>query len=434
MSAEPGTHRIHIEHVTRVEGHGSLRINTRAGAVEEVRLEIVEANRFFESFVIGMQPHEVPQTVSRICGICCVGHQLAATKAIEAALGLGVSDQTLRLRKMLNESQFLQSHALHLYFLAMPDYLGAKSVLPLAQSHPDLVRRALKLKKLANDYTAVIGGRTLHPMANTLCGWRKLPDRDAMAEILARLRESVTELQAMTEFVATLKFPALERETEFVSLRHPQEYALYDGEIVGSDSDQLLAVSDYRQACNEFTVEHSTSKWSRWHRESYMVGALARVNNNFDQLHPRAQQVAEELGLRVPCYNPYLNNTAQLVEMVHCTHHSIALLEETLDIGLQIEDIGYVPRAGRGAGAVEVPRGVLFHEYAFDDQGRCCDADAVIPTSQNVSNIERDMRAFVPQLLGQVGEQELALHMEMLLRAYDPCISCSVHMLDVEFV
>lgn len=429
-----GTHRIHIDHVTRVEGHGSLRINTREGIVEEVRLEIVEANRFFESFVIGMPPQDIAQTVGRICGICCVGHQLAALKAVEAVLEIVPDAQTLVLRKLLNESQFLQSHALHLYFLAVPDYVGAKSILPLAQSRPELVRRALKLKKLANDFTAVIGGRTLHPMTPTLGGFRRLPDRDALIDIRSRLADSVAETEAMVDFVSTLELPSLERETEFVSLKHPDEYALYDGEIYSSVTGERVAVADYRSVTNEFTVPHSTAKWARWHRESYMVGALARVNNNYDQLHIEARRVADQLGFIAPCFNPYCNNIAQLIEMVHCTHNCLAMLDRFLAMDPSPVPATCEASAGRGAGAVEVPRGVLFHEYSFDERGRCCGADAVIPTSQNVNNIEKDMQEFVHRLLGTVDEATLAQRMEMLLRAYDPCISCSVHLLDVEFV
>lgn len=429
-----GSHRIHVEHVTRVEGHGSIRINTREGVIEEVKLEVVEANRFFESVVLGMPAQDVAQTVSRICGICCVGHQLAALKAVEAALGIVPDARTVLVRKLLNESQFLQSHALHLYFLAVPDYVGARSVLPLAQSHPELVRRALALKKLANDFTAVIGGRTLHPMTPTLGGFRKWPTRDALTAIRRRLAQSLPEVAAMVEFVSQLQLPDLERETEYVSLKHPDEYALYDGAIFSSDTGELVPVADYRKVTNEFTVAHSTAKWARWHRDSYMVGALARVNNNFDQLRPEAQDVADRLGLKVPGCNPYHNNLAQLVEMVHCTHNSLAMLDEVLDgTGDAVPPV-VNPTAGFGVGAVEVPRGVLFHEYGFDDGGCCISADAVIPTSQNVNNIERDMHAFVPRLLGRVDEDELAYTMEMLVRAYDPCISCSVHLLDVEFV
>jgi coenzyme F420-reducing hydrogenase alpha subunit len=429
-----GSFTIDVHHITRVEGHGNIRINARDGVVNEVKLEIVEANRFFESFTRGMAPAELPWIIGRICGICCVGHQLAATKAVEAALGLEVSAQTVLLRKLLNLSQFLQSHVLHVYFLAVPDFLGVPSVLPLAKTHGEVVKRALMLKKLANDFTAVFGGRTLHPMSNTLRGWRKLPDLAAIEALRQRLVAAVPDLEQTIAVVKTLAIPPYERETEYVSLKHPDEYALYDGEVYSSDTGQSVPVSAYREVTNEYTVAHSTTKWSRWHRESYAVGALARVNNNYHQLRPEAKAAADELGLRVPCFNPYMNNVAQVVEIMHSAYESLALIDRVLATGLHPEDIGFEARSGRGVGAVEVPRGVLFHELAFDDGGRCCDANAIIPTSQNVNNIERDMKAFVPQMLPTMSKEQLTLHLEMLVRAYDPCISCSVHMLEIELV
>jgi len=427
------TYSIDVSHVTRVEGHGRIRINTRDGVVEDVNLCITEANRFFENFVKGMLPHEIPWIVGRICGICCVGHQMTATRAVESALGIEPSAQTVLLRKMLTESQFIQSHVLHVYFLAVPDFLGVPSVLPLAKTHPEVVKRALRLKKLANDYTAALGGRALHPMASTLKGWRKLPDMKALERIRDRLLEAVPDLEETVRVIKTLKIPPYERETEYVSLKHPDEYALYDGRIYGSYAKVAVPVEDYLSVTNEFTVPHSTTKWSRWHREAYFVGALARVNNNYDQLLPQAREVAEDLGLNVPCYNPYMNNVAQVVETVHCAYSSLGMLDRVLEEGLEEEDIAYTPGAGRGVGACEVPRGVLFHDYSFDSNGRCTGANAIIPTSQNVNNIEQDMKAFVPKMLPTMTQEQLTLHMEMLLRAYDPCISCSVHMLDVEF-
>jgi sulfhydrogenase subunit alpha len=434
MNLKDKTFTIDVNQVTRVEGHGRIIVSTKEGVVKEVKLSITEANRFFENFVKGMHPAEVPWIVSRICGICCVGHQMTASKAVEAALGIQVSPQTILLRKLLTESQFMQSHLLHVYFLAVPDYLGVKSVLPLAKSHPDVVKRALRLKKLSNDYTTVFGGRMLHPMSNTLKGWRKLPNMDDVAAIRKRMAEAIPDIEETVRVVKILKIPPYERETEYVSLKRPDEYALYDGDVFSSDTKSSVPAEKYREVTNEFTVAHSTTKWSKWHRDSYFAGALARVNNNFDQLLPQAKQTAEDLGLKTPCYNPYMNNVAQIVEVVHCAYNGIRMLDEVLDGGLKEEDISCQVKAGRGVGSCEVPRGILFHEYEFDENGRCIDANAVIPTSQNINNIEQDMKAFVPRMLPEMSKLELTLHMEMLLRAYDPCISCSVHMLDVEFV
>ncbi len=434
MVSKGKTYTIDVKQITRVEGHGRIIISTEEGAVKEVKLSITEANRFFENFVKGMHPAEVPWIVSRICGICCVGHQMTASKAVEAALGIQASPQTVLLRKLLTESQFMQSHLLHVYFLAVPDYLGVKSVMPLAKSHPDVVKRALRLKKLSNDYTTVFGGRMLHPMSNTLKGWRKLPAMEEVESIRERMLEAIPDMKETIRIAKTLKIPPYERETEYVSLKHPDEYAFYEGEVYSSDMKSTVPVDKYREITNEFTVAHSTTKWSKWHRDSYFVGALARVNNNFDQLLPEAKQAAEELGLKTPCYNPYMNNIAQIVEVVHCAYNGVRMLDKVLEQGLKEEDISFQMKAGRGVGSCEVPRGILFHEYEFDENGRCIDANAVIPTSQNINNVEQDMKAFVPRMLPEMSKEELTLHMEMLVRAYDPCISCAVHMMDVEFV
>ena len=434
MAGNDKTYNIDIHHVTRVEGHGNIKISTKEGVVKEVKLEIVEANRFFERLVHGMLPHEVPWIVSRICGICCVGHQLTAIKAVEAALGVQPSPQTILLRKLFTESQFIQSHVLHVYFLAVPDFLGVQSVLPLASSHPEVVKRALKLKKLANDFTAAIGGRMLHPMTDTVGGFYRMPRLDLLEELHRRLLEAVPDVQETVRIAKTLKIPPYERQTEYVSLKDKSEYALYDGDVYSSDTKECVPVAQYRNVTNEFTVPHSTTKWSKWHRNSYFVGALARVNNNFDQLRPEAKNAAADLGFKAPSYNPYMNNVAQVIETVHCVYNSVAMLEQVLNSGLKEEKPVYTPRAGQGVGSCEVPRGILFHDYTFDQSGRCVAGNAIIPTSQNINNIEQDMKDFVPKMLPTMSQEELALHMEMLLRAYDPCISCSVHMLDVEFI
>jgi sulfhydrogenase subunit alpha len=434
MAGNGKTYSIDIHHVTRVEGHGNIKISTTEGVVKEVKLEIVEANRFFERLVHGMLPHEVPWIVSRICGICCVGHQMTAIKAVEAALGVEPSPQTILLRKLLTESQFIQSHVLHVYFLAVPDFLGVQSVLPLASSHPEVVKRALKLKKLANDYTGAIGGRMLHPMTDTVGGFYRVPKLDALEELRRRLLEAVPDLQETIRVAKTLNIPPYERQTEYVSLKDKSEYALYDGDVYSSDTKECVPVAQYRNVTNEFTVPHSTTKWSKWHRGSYFVGALARVNNNFDQLRPEARNAADELGFKAPSYNPYMNNVAQVIEVAHCVYNSVAMIEQVLNSGLKEEKPAYTPRAGQGIASCEVPRGILFHDYTFDQSGRCVAGNAIIPTSQNINNIEQDMKDFVPKMLPTMSQEELALHMEMLLRAYDPCISCSVHMLDVEFI
>lgn len=423
---------INVHYVTRVEGHGNIVVNLKDGVLQEANFHVVEAPRLFEQFVVGRSWEEMNHITCRICGICSVSHTCASLRATEAALGIELTEQTRLLRLLIFNGEMISSHVLHVYFLVAPDLLGVKSVLPLVDTHPEVVLRAMRMKKLSYDLCAAIGGRHTHPVAMVPGGFTHVPkesELSALRERLVACREDVWQTVATLK---TLSLPSFERETEYISLTHPDRFAFYEGDIKSSDG-YVVPATEYRSVVNEYIVPFSTAKHTRWHRESYAVGALARVNNNFDQLLPLAKEVAAELGFSVPCYNPYLNSVAQVIETAHCVEDSIALIDQLLGRGLQRETPEVKPRAGRGVGVVEAPRGILFHEYEYDERGKCVWANCVIPTNQNYGNLCRDMQARVPQLLDQPKER-ITLDLEMLVRSYDPCISCSTHLLDVTFV
>jgi coenzyme F420-reducing hydrogenase alpha subunit len=375
---------------------------------------------------------EIAHITSRICGICSIGHTLCSLQATEEAMGVKISEQTRLLRRILIQGENLQSHVLHSYFLAAPDFVGAPSVFPLVQTHPEVVVRALRMKKLANDLCDVFGGRTVHPITPTVNGFTKLPEIKDIKEIRRRLVAAGPDLEATLALFKTLKIPDFQRETEYISLKSKEEYALYEGVIASTDAG-TTPVANYRNWTNEYLVPQSTAKYTKHVRDSYMVGALARFNNNHDQLPARAQKAAEELGLKAPCYNPFMNTVVQVVEVVHALDESIRLIDELLDKGLKEEDRRILLKAGRGVGSVDVPRGILFHDYTYDKNGICVEANCIIPTNQNHANIQKDMEALLPQVLDRP-QEEIRLSLEMLVRAYDPCISCSTHLLKVEFV
>ena len=424
--------RVNVDHVTRVEGHGNIVVNVKEGRIEECKWEVVEAPRFFEAFVRGRNYLEIAHITSRICGICSIGHTLCSLQATEAAMGVKISEQTRLLRRILIQGENLQSHILHSYFLAAPDFVGAPSVFPLVQTHPEVVVRALRMKKLANDLCDIVGGRTVHPITPTVNGFTKLPAIKDLKEIRQRLVDAGPDLEATLALFKTLKIPAFERETEYISLQSKEEYALYDGVIASTDAG-TTPVENYRSWTNEYLVPHSTAKYTKHVRDSYLVGALARFNNNHTQLSRGAQKAASELGLTAPCYNPFMNTVAQVVEAVHAVDEIIRLIDQLLERGLKEEDRRILLKAGRGVGSVDVPRGILFHDYTYDKNGVCVEANCIIPTNQNHANIQRDMEALLPQILDRP-EEEIRLSLEMLVRAYDPCISCSTHLLKVEFV
>jgi sulfhydrogenase subunit alpha len=429
---------VEVHHVTRVEGHGNIYVNVRNGTVERCEWNISEAPRFFEAMVLGRKWSELHHITSRICGICSIGHTLASLEATEAAMGIKISEQDLKLRKIALHAENMQSHILHVGFLVLPDLMGVGSVIPLASSNPDEVKIVLRLHRLANEMSDMLCGRTTHPQRLLPGGFSKIPTMKELSGLRERLKASVPDLQAVAKLLQTLapKIPDFVRETEFISLTKPDEYALYDGKIGSTDTDSAPA-SEYLSYTNEYIVPQSTAKRAKHARDSYMVGALARLNNNYNLLSPLAKQVAEMFNLKPVCHNPFMNSIAQLVEVVHSVEDSIRLINELEAAGLKSQPDYNNPKikvkAGRGVGAVEVPRGILFHDYTYNEKGVCTKANCIIPTNQNHGNIELDMKALVPKIIDKK-PKEIELTLEMLVRAYDPCISCSTHAVKVHFV
>ena len=426
---------IGIHYVTRVEGHGNIFVNVTDKTVNRCEWNISEAPRFFEAMVVGRKWNELHHITSRICGICSIGHTLASLKATEAAMGIQIGEQDITLRKLALHAENMQSHMLHLGYLVLPDLLKVGSVIPLAASHPEELKTVVRLHRLANTMSRVLCGRTTHPQRLLPGGFSKIPSIDELVHLKEELQGSIPDLEALADFFCQLvhKFPEFWRETEFIALTCPDEYALYEG-VVGSTDTESVPVSEYLSFTNEYMVPQSTAKWTRHVRESCMVGALARLNKNYDHLSMRAQEVASMAGLTPVCHNPFMNNVAQLVEVVHSVEDSIKLLTDIEDSGLEPVPEYNRPdiqvKAGQGVGAVEVPRGILFHDYTYNEEGVCTAANCVIPTNQNHGNIQRDLEAFVPELLDK-SQKEIELALEMLVRAYDPCISCSTHYIKV---
>ncbi len=429
---------INVHHITRVEGHGNIVVNVTNGTIGKLQWQVPEAPRFFEAMVRGHSYQDIQTIVSRICGICSITHSLAATKAVESALGLKVSEQADKLRILMHYSEQIQSHVLHIGYLAAPDFFGTPSVVPLVARAEDVVKTIVKVHRIANEWSDLLAGRTTHPVTLIPGGLTRTPTEQQLHQLQQTLKDTVPDLKKIADVVLSIagNIPKFERPTEYVSLKqtNPPTYTFYHGGITSTDNkDAVLPIEKWHEVANEYIVEQSTAKWAKWHRDSYAVGALARFNNNAELLSPMGKDAAKTFGLKKGCCNPYMNTVAQLVECFHVVETSIALIDQILSKGLKGEKVTSSPKAGKGVGCVEAPRGILFHEYEFDKNGNTLGADICIPTNQNHANIQKDFEKLVPEIIDE-GQEAVRQKLEMLVRSYDPCISCSTHILDVQFV
>ncbi len=421
---------IKVEMLTRVEGEGGLYVKLRENEVEELRLEIYEPPRLFEALLRGRKLEEVPDITARICGICPVAYQMSSVHALEHALGVTITPEIRRLRRLLYCGEWIESHALHVYMLHVPDFLGFDSGLDMAVNHRDELNRGLRMKKHGNQLLEVLGGRAIHPINVTVGGFYRAPRREEMHALIPDFEWCLQAAVDTTRWAATFDFPDFRCDYQLVSLSHDDEYPMNEGRIVTSDGESI-AVDDYEDEFEELHVPHSTALHSvRKHSgETYLVGPLARVGLNIDKLSPTARQVADELGIDWPCFNPFQSIIARGLELIHAYEEALSILRDYRPA--RPPRIEYEYRAGEGCAATEAPRGLLYHRYAVDADGKVKEGTIIPPTSQNQAQIETDLRGWVPRVVNN-DDATTARQCENLVRCYDPCISCSTHFLKVQ--
>jgi coenzyme F420-reducing hydrogenase alpha subunit len=421
--------RFQVQNLTRVEGEGSLHLTVRDGLVSEARLQIFEAPRYFEALVAGRTPDEVLDIVSRICGICPVEYQMSAVHAFEDLFEVEVEPATHALRRLLYCAEWIESHALHVYLLHAPDFLGYPSAVELAKDHRQLVADGLRLKQIGNQLLALLGGRAIHPVSVRVGGFSRTPRRRELAAFAPALHEALGLARATVDVALGLVPPDFEREPRLVALHDPLEYPMNRGHIVSSDGLHLAAQS-WDEAFHEIQVPWSNALQARGSDGlPYLLGPAARLVLDHDQLHPLAREALDRSGaLDSIRRNPYRSIVARAIELVHAAAVAIDIVE-----AYQPPDrpaVAWHARPGTAAWATEAPRGLLFHRYRVGEDGRIAAATIIPPTSQNQAAIEADVAAFAPRVLGL--PMDAATHaLEQLIRAYDPCISCATHFLDL---
>jgi sulfhydrogenase subunit alpha len=420
---------IHIPALARVEGEGALTIRMKDGAINEILLNIYEPPRFFEGFLLGKHFQDLPDITARICGICPVAYQMSSVQAAEAAFQVSITPEVRLLRQLLYCAEYMESHALHIYLLQAPDLVGYESAISLAADYPELVKQALRLKKIGNDLLKTIGGRSVHPVNACVGGFHRWPPVEAIRALIPELEWAVQASIDTVKWASNLNFPDFEQDYEFVALSRLEEYAIYDGYVVSSNGKRT-APDDFEKHYLETHVERSNALHSHTiDDKTYFVGPLARLNLNYKLLRPAARQVAKQIGLKLPLRNPYKSLIARAIELVHCTDLAVELASQYQPHGPSSREIHIRP--GEGVGVSEAPRGLLYHRYVIDEQGLVRFARITPPTAQNFAQMEADLWALAPTAIKQPQEQA-SLSFEHLLRSYDPCISCSVHFLKLK--
>ncbi len=427
MNDETRTGEIHVPILARVEGEGGLEIRVREGRLETLKLRIFEPPRLFEKLLEGRGAQDVIDGVARICGICPVAYQMTAVAALEAILGITPSPWVTRMRRVMYCGEWLQSHALHIHLLAAPDFLGFDSAPTMATRYPDEVRRGLRLQGLGNAIMQTFGGRSVHPVGVCPGGFFRAPDASAIAELRARLEASRDESLALIDWVAGLPLPDDDQDFASVSLRHPREYPITAGRIV-SDRGLDIPVEAFERHVREFQVPHSTALHALLDGRPYLVGPLARLNNNLDRLPDALRARLAATGIRFPSRNMFHSIVARAVEMHLALDEALRLTEDYVPAVEPHAEA--MPRAGTGVGCTEAPRGTLWHRYALDAKGLVEQARIVPPTSQNQARMEEDLAAALTRFGLDRDDDALRLHGEMVIRNYDPCISCATHFLD----
>jgi coenzyme F420-reducing hydrogenase alpha subunit len=419
------TRQLRVSSLARVEGEGGLRLVIDGDRVDEVELAIYEPPRFFEAFLRGRAHTEPPDITARICGICPVAYQLSACRAIEDICGVVVSEPVAALRRLLYCGEWVSSHALHIYLLHAPDFLGYPDVVALAADHRDLVERGLRLKQAGNAILTLIGGRAIHPVNVRLGGFYRSPTKAELAPLAERLRRALDDALATVGWAAGLEFPDLHVPHELLALSEPDRYAI-DGGHPRTASGLSFPLNEFPDRVVEHQLDHSTARHARLDGRRYLTGPLARYTVNSSVLSPVARRAAQEAGLGAVCRNPFRSILVRAVEIVYAIDEALRLIAAYEPPAPAHTEVA--ARPGIGHGATEAPRGLLYHRYELGADGLIRAADIVPPTAQNQDAIEDDLRQLVQRHI-DLDDERLTALCERAIRNHDPCISCSAHFL-----
>jgi coenzyme F420-reducing hydrogenase alpha subunit len=435
---ESNTKKINLEHVTKVEGHAEVDISIKDGKVERAHVHSVEGARYFEGLIKGRKYDEVTLITSRICGICSSGHTICSLKAIENAFGMEASNQTQLMRELITIGERIRSHASHIYFFCLPDYLGYSSAIDMAREYSAEVKDAMEIVRVGNELIKLIGGRDMHPFVSVVGGFTKIHSPEEFDKMKDEIIGIIPAIKRTIELFASIEVPKYKKDdTVFLSLDNHKSFPLHTGDLI-TNTKKKIKLKDYKKFIEETFHEGSTAKFATISGKEYTTGALARINNSYKRLSVNTKDMIKKLDLKFPSTNLFDQNLAQALEILHWAERAITILENHKFHSEERQKV--VLKEGvkeyRGIAAIEVPRGILFHDYTFDKNGILTNANIITPTVQNLPDMEVNVRSYLNEVLEkepQKDKDELVLEIEKMVRAFDPCFSCSTHFLKVNW-
>ena len=417
---------IKIEGIHRIEGHMDIRVYIKDPENVVVRAAAKEGTRILSRILVGRDYQEIPEITSRMCGVCSVIHKLAAVQAIENAFDITLTNELKILRELVAIGGHLQSHILHLHFFVLPDIMKLSSVLELLKDKETLVKEIIKIKRFANEIVERLAGSSVHPITPVVGGFTKIPSRKSLLvvkEIIAEMKNRVME--ACRPFLET-KWDGFDVQNVFVALKSDKGVPLLDGKVAISTGLEFDK-EHYAEYISAILEDYSTALHYKLRSEnrSYMVGALARLNINYENLDDETRLVCREYNIRFPVNSPLMNNACQALEMIHFLNKAENLISELLERTLSLSKVDYRIKPSNGIAVVEAPRGLLIHHYKINEHGKITYSNIITPTAQNLKNIEENIKAFLIEALNEGKKENLELEVEKIVRAYDPCISCA---------
>ena len=438
--------KLTLNHITKIEGHAEVDILIKDSKVEHAHVHSVEGARYFEGLIKGRSYDEVTMITSRICGICSCGHTIASIGAVENALNITPTHQTNLLRELITIGERIRSHASHIYFFSLPDYLGYSSAIDMAKKYNQEIKDCLEIIRVGNKLVKLVGGRDMHPFASVVGGFTRVHGKEEFDKVLTELKNIIPLTKKTIELFASLEMPKYKKgDTNFVSLDNHETFPLHTGEIIMSKNNNSFKPKDYQNFLDEHFEKGSSAKFATINNKEFCTGALARINNSFHKLSESTKNIIKKLDLKFPSSNLFENNLAQALEILHWSERAIEIIqnndfvnEEVIKPKLEKDDKNNENSSEekRGICAIEVPRGILFHDYTFNNKGILTNANIITPTVQNLADMQVNVKTYLNEVLEEnpnKDKEELKIEIEKMIRAFDPCFSCSTHFLQVNW-